>query len=56
MEIADEKSTIFLEVNVYAKFSAKWNVVLEDHTLCGQGYFGPLEMNRCRNKVDFSDL
>ncbi|PAV76597.1 hypothetical protein WR25_26487 [Diploscapter pachys] len=37
MEIADEKT--------------KWNVVLEDHTLCGQGYFGPLEMNRCRNKA-----
>ncbi|PIO71993.1 hypothetical protein TELCIR_06093, partial [Teladorsagia circumcincta] len=28
-----------------------WNLTLEDCTSNGQGYYGPSDMNRCRNKV-----
>ncbi|XGW10812.1 hypothetical protein V3C99_012369 [Haemonchus contortus] len=31
-----------------------WNLTLEDCTSNGQGYYGPSDMNRCRNKVFIS--
>ncbi|KAK5970065.1 hypothetical protein GCK32_003261 [Trichostrongylus colubriformis] len=31
-----------------------WNLTLEDCTSSGQGYYGPTDMNRCRNKVFIS--
>lgn len=33
---------------------AVWNLMLEDCTSYGQGYYGPSDMNRCRNKAFIS--